>query len=139
MTEQTQERLYTIHNSEKCFRFKEEAFENHAPRHKGIYELVSFDQNQNPTVLFVGAAFDKTVKESLEAHHNGTLEPKAADLLKKHGNLYFDYLSEMKNVKTADDAQDVYWWLIQKYKPQYNDLNTKNSGRPGEIKVTEHE
>ena len=54
-------KTYHISNSEKCFRFKPDAFCNHAPPNKGIYELVTFDEQQNPVVLFVGAALDKRI------------------------------------------------------------------------------
>jgi uracil-DNA glycosylase len=62
---ETIEKTYHIRNSEKCFRFKPDAFCSHAPPNKGIYELVTFDQNQNAKVLFVGAAFEKGILASL--------------------------------------------------------------------------
>ena len=140
MSTDTQDRTFIVRNSEKCFRFKDEAIINHAPPHKGIYELVTFDENQKPEVLYVGAAFDKNINECLEGHANGSLEPKASDLLEKHPNLYFDFLTQMTHAKTVDDAQDVHWWLVQKYKPKYNDVNNiQNSGRAGAIKAVEED
>ncbi len=97
---------------------------------------MTFDENQNPKVLFVGAAFEKGILESLEAHAAGTIEPKANDLLAKFPNLYFDYLTEM-DAKTKEDAQDIYWWLIQKHKPPFNDLSTPHSARYEKIDVVE--
>src|SRR5437899_3066456 len=129
------EKTYRVRNSEKCFRFKPEALAAHAPDHRGIYELVTFDENQNPRVLYVGAAFEKGIQSCLEGHADGTLTPPAADLLTKHSNLYFDYLTEM-DAKSMEDAQDVYWWLVQKYGPLYNDKNAvHHSGRYESIHV----
>jgi hypothetical protein len=137
MTSSQDVRSYHIRNSEKCYRFKPEAIVNHAPHNKGIYELVTFDDNQNPTVLYVGAAFEKTMNECLEGHLNGTLQPIAHDLFGRYPNLYFDFIAEM-NAKSLDDAKDIYWWLVNKYKPEYNDLAaTSHSGRDGEITVDE--
>src|SRR5260221_7243390 len=136
MSNSTSERVYQIRHSEKCFRFKPDAFASHAPPNKGIYELVTFDENQHAQVLFVGAAFDKTILESLEGHALGTLAPSADELFVKHPNLYFDYLSEM-TAKTLDDARDVVWWLVNKHKPPYNASDVRPSERPGEIRVVE--
>jgi hypothetical protein len=131
------DRTYHIRNSEKCFRFKEEAFCNHAPQNKGIYELVTFDENQNPKVLYVGAAFDKGILQCLEAHAAGTLQPASKDIFATHPNLYFDYIATW-DAKSMDDAQDVYWWLIQKHRPPYNDVaNVKPSAREGNVTVIE--
>src|SRR5687767_7124051 len=106
--ETTADRQYRIRNSEKCFRFKPEAFSNHAPANRGIYELVTFDEHQKAQVLYVGAAFDKTILECLEGHALGNLAPAASDLFETYPNLYFDYIAEM-NAKSQDDAQDIYW------------------------------
>ena len=102
----TTDRNYTIRNSEKCFRFKPDAFVNHAPGYKGIYELVTFDEKQNAKVLYVGAAFDKSIRDCLEGHALGTIAPTADKLFAEFPNLYFDYIAEM-NAKSLDDAQDV--------------------------------
>lgn len=139
MSVETNEKTYHIRNSEKCFRFKADAFCNHAPANKGIYELVTFDANHNPQVLFVGAAFEKGILESLEAHAAGTLPPASSDIFAKYSNLYFDYLTQL-DAKTKEDAQDIYWWLIQKHRPPYNDVpNIKHSGRYQSIQVVEEE
>lgn len=132
-------RRYRIRNSEKCFRFKPDAFAAHAPRNKGIYELVTFDAAQNAKVLYVGAAFDNTIFDCLSAHASGAAEPRAADLLAAHGNLYFDYIAEW-DVKTRDDAQDVYWWLVQKHRPPHNNVaGTSPSERPGTVVVIDED
>jgi hypothetical protein len=137
MSTETTAKTYHVANSEKCFRFKPDAFCNHAPTNKGIYELVTFDENQNPIVLFVGAAFDQGILASLEAHAAGTLKPTSDEIFAAYPNLYFDYLTEM-DAKSQEDAQDIYWWLVQKHKPRYNDVaGTKNSGRYLQVDVVE--
>ncbi|MCG3205954.1 MAG: hypothetical protein KCHDKBKB_02680 [Elusimicrobia bacterium] len=138
MSTETTQRTYHIRNSEKCFRFKPEAFCSHAPANRGIYELVTFDNQQNAKVLYVGAAFEKGILECLEAHAAGRLAPSSTELLAHYPNLYFDYLVET-DARTIEDAQDVYWWLVQKHRPPYNDLNVQNSGRFQEINVVEEE
>jgi hypothetical protein len=137
MATEIRERTYHVRNTEKCFRFKPEAFENHAPENKGIYELVTFDSAQNPKILFIGAAFEKGIKQSLEEHAAGTMAPIAAEIMREHPNLYFDYLTEM-DARTKEDAQDIYWWLVQKNNPPFNDAEkTKHSGRYDTISVVE--
>lgn len=137
MSVETNERTYRVRNSEKCYRYKPEAFLSHAPENRGIYELVTFDENQNAKVLYVGAAFGEGIRACLERHQAGTLAPHASELLEKHPNLYFDYLSEM-DAKSQDDAQDIYWWLVQKHRPPYNDVGaTKPSGRYASVNVVE--
>ena len=130
-------KTYRVRNSEKCFRFKPEAFSNHAPDRLGIYELVTFDEKQNPIVLYVGAAFDRGIKSCLEAHADGSLTPSAGEIFGKHANLYFDYL-EQTDAKTKEDAQDIHWWLVNKHKPPFNDSSSiDHSGRFDSIKVIE--
>ncbi len=139
MSADTEVRKFFIKSSEKCYRFKPEAFCNHAPTNKGIYELVTFDEKQNPLVLYVGQAFDKNIRECLEAHAAGTKLPSAEQLFGAHENIYFDYIVNW-NAKSVEDATDVYWWLVQKHKPVFNDVaNVTPSGRPGTIEVSELE
>ena len=127
-------RRFTIKNSEKCFRFKPDAFESHAPDHPGVYELVTFEEGQNAKVLYVGAAFDASIRQCLEEHADGRRQPCAEDLLKAHPNLYFDYIADW-NAKSRDDAEDVWRWLIQRHQPPYNPAPPP--GRPGAVDVTE--
>ena len=130
-------KTYHVRNSEKCFRFKPDAFCSHAPPNKGIYELVTFDDKQNAVVLFVGAAFEKGILASLEGHAAGTQTPTSTELFAAFPNLYFDYLIEM-DAKTAEDAQDIYWWLVQKHKPRFNNIEAiSHSGRYTSIHVVE--
>jgi hypothetical protein len=137
MTTMPSERTYHIKTTDRCFRFKPDAFCAHAPTNRGIYELVTFDENKNPVILYVGAAFEKGILECLEAHAAGTLDPSATTLFAKYPNLYFDYLTEM-DAKTKEEAQDVWWWLVQKHRPPYNNLEeTKHSSRYHAINVIE--
>src|SRR5689334_22211659 len=121
MSTETTTKTYHIRNSEKCFRFKPDAFCSHAPPNKGIYELVTFDDKQNAVVLYIGAAFEKGILASLEAHAAGAMKPSSDEIFAAYPNLYFDYITEM-DAKTQQDAQDIYWWLVQKHKPRYNDI-----------------
>ena len=42
------------------------------------------------------------------------------------------------DAKSQDDAQDIYWWLVQKHKPRYNNIaDIKHSGRYQNIDVVE--
>jgi hypothetical protein len=137
MEQTTSRKTYHVRNSEKCFRFKPEAFFNHAPERLGIYELVTFDDKQNAVVLYVGAAFERGIRACLEAHADGTLPPTADEILARHPNLYFDYL-EQTDAKTREDAQDIVWWLVNKHKPAYNDTTAvRHSGRYNAIDVIE--
>ena len=139
METKTETRTYHIKSSEKCYRFKPDAFCSHAPASKGIYELVTFDEAHNPKILYIGPAFEKGILESLEGHAMGTMKPTSEELFAAYPNLYFDYIADW-DARTLEDAQDVYWWLIQKYKPAYNDVPTiQHSGRPGTIHVFDAE
>jgi hypothetical protein len=133
------DKTYTIMNSEKCYRFKPDAFCSHAPENRGIYELVTFNEKQEQQVLFVGAAFSKGIRASLEGHADGTISPDGRALIEKHGNLYFDYLIRL-DAKSQEDAQDIYWWLVQKHKPLYNNIaDISHSNRYNTINVVEQE
>jgi len=132
-----EKKVFTIHTSEKCYRFKPEALETHAPPNKGIYELVTFDENQAPKVLYIGGAFDKTIRECLEAHAQGTLEPTASKLFESHPDLYFDFIVDW-DAKTLEDALAIHAWLIRKYQPPYNkDTPSPGGLQEGDIEVIE--
>ena len=108
----------------------------HAPQRKGLYELVTFDENQNPKVLFVGAAFKTTIFDALQGHAEGRVSPAANALMTEHPNLYFDYIAEW-DAKSEEDARDIYWWLVQKHRPPHNDPAVSHSGRFEKIHVVE--
>lgn len=139
MTTETKEKTYHVQNSEKCYRFKPDAFCSHAPVNKGIYELVTFDENQTAKVLYVGAAFEKGIRECLEGHADGSRAPAAAEIMSTYTNLYFDYLTAM-DAKTVEDAQDIFWWLVNKHQPPFNNIKSiHHSGRYETINVIESE
>ena len=52
---------FGIWQSERSYRFKEEAIYNHAPENPGIYELVTFDDEQNPKVVYADWVKEKTI------------------------------------------------------------------------------
>lgn len=123
-------RTYRIAMSDRCFRFKPDALQNHAPARPGVYEFVTFDaKGTEGKVVFVGIA-ETSIQASLAAHLEGTAGPKAADLFKKYPDaVYFDYI-QGSDAKTLDDLKDVAGILIGKHRPEFNDLNAiPTSGR----------
>lgn len=129
-------KTYKIFNSEKCYRFKPDALPAHAPNILGIYELVTFDQNQNAQVIYIGLAH-QSIALHLDEHLRGAREPKVADLLQKFPNLYFD-LVFCREAQSPQDWQDIYWALLRKYQPPYNDSKqTTHSNRYSSIQLTE--
>ena len=132
-------KTYRIRNSERCFRFKPDAFAAHAPPRLGVYELVTFDEKQQAKVLYVGAAFDQGIQACLEGHASGARSPAAADLFASHPNLYFDYIAEW-DAKSRQDAEDIHWWLVRKHNPPYNDAAAiRPSGRYADVNVIEED
>ena len=65
---------------------------NHAPQKMGIYEFVSFDEQQKPKVVFASLVTDTTIFKALFEHWEGNRQPAAQDLLKRLPNLYFSYV-----------------------------------------------
>ena len=126
---------FGIWQSEKSFRFKEEAFENHAPQYSGIYELVTFDAQQNANVLYADWVKDKTIYEALYEHFRGERQPAAQDLLAKYPNLYFSFIVD-SDAKTPEDMQDLFYGVVQADKPVFVDPATvKPTGRYSSITV----
>jgi hypothetical protein len=126
---------FDIWNSEKSFRYKEEALFNHAPQVPGIYQIVTFDEAQNPKVVYMDLTQGDTIFNALDAHWRGAKQPAAQDLLAKYPNLYFSFIVQ-SNAKTPEDQQDLFWALAQQDKPELQDLSQiKHSGRYSEITV----
>ncbi len=126
---------FGIWQSEKSFRFKEEAFENHAPQTGGIYELVTFDAEQNARVLFADWTKEKSIYEALYEHFRGEKKPAAQDLLSRYPNLYFSYIVD-SDAKTPEDMQDLFYGLVQADKPELVDAATvKPTGRYSSVRV----
>src|SRR5690349_4169258 len=124
-----QVKTFEIWQSERSYRFKEDAFHNHAPQTPGIYELVTFDAHQNAQVLWAALTDDKSIYDALYEHFNGERQPTADDLLAKYPNLYFSFIVE-SNAATPEDQKDLFWALVQQDKPALLDPSTvKPTGR----------
>ena len=131
------EKIFDIWNSPKSYRYKEEAILNHAPQVPGIYELVTFDEQQNAQVLYVGWVSDRSIYDALFEHWNGDREPKAQDLLNKYPNLYFSFIMEA-DAKSPEDWKDLFWAISQTDKPALQDWKSlKHSGRYTAISAKE--
>lgn len=130
-----EEKLFEIWQSERSFRFKEEALVNHAPHTPGIYELATFDEQGNGKFVYAGLTTDRSIFDALTEHWDGRREPKCEDLFKKYPNLYFSYVVE-SNAKSPEDMQDLFWAMMQNDKPELLDWAAlRNSGRFASIKV----
>jgi len=114
------EKTFDIWNAPKSYRYKEEAILNHAPQIPGIYELVTFDEQQNGQVLYVGLTTDRSIYDALFEHWNGDKEPKAQDLLAKYPNLYFSFVME-SDAQSPEDWKDLFWAISQADKPSLQD------------------
>ena len=122
--------------SEKCFRFKPDALPSHAPQKPGVYEFVTFDENRNPMVLFVGLALDKTVYDCLSAHMMGSLEPTASQLFGAAKDVYFDYVADA-DIEALDDLKDIAGYYVSKHKPRFNTAPAPSSGKYASVSVEE--
>ena len=121
--------------SERCFRYKEEAMHNHAPQKSGIYEFVTFDEQQKPKVVFASLVTDATIFKALFEHWEGNRKPAVQDLLKQLPNLYFSYVVE-SDAQTPEDLQDLFYGIVQEDKPETTEpAVVKPTGRYSEIKV----
>jgi len=131
------EKIFDIWNAPKSYRYKEEAILNHAPQTPGIYELVTFDDQQNAQVLYVGLVEDRTIYDALFEHWNGDREPKAQELLKKYPNLYFSFIVEA-NAQSPEDWKDLFWAMCNADKPSLQDWKSlTHSGRYTTIEAKE--
>lgn len=113
---------FEIWSSERSYRFKEEAIHSHAPQAPGIYELVTFDKNQNGSVVFMGLTLDKPLFAVLYEHWRGERQPAVRDLLAKYPNLYFSFVAE-SSAQGDDDWKDLFWAMCQAEKPLLMDLS----------------
>ncbi len=130
-------RTFEIWSSERSYRYKEEAMHNHAPHTPGIYELVTFDAQQNGQVLYAALTTDKPIFAALYEHWDGKRQPAVQDLLQKYPNLYFSFVVD-SDAKTPEDLQDLFWGVVQNDKPILVDpASVQHSGRYSEIKVKE--
>jgi hypothetical protein len=126
---------FGIWNSERSFRYKEEALYSHAPQTPGIYQIVTFDEQQNAKVVFMDLATDKSIFDSLYEHWRGEKQPTVQSLLSKYPNLYFSYVVD-SDAKTPEDQKDLFWAMAQQDKPELVDWkNLPNTGRYSDIRI----
>lgn len=128
-------REFGIWQSERSYRFKEDALYNHAPQTPGIYELVTFDAEQNAKVVFADWTKDKSIFDSLFEHWRGEKNPTVEELLARYPNLYFSFIVD-SDAATPEDMQDLFYAIVQSDKPELTDpASIKPTGRYTEIKV----
>jgi excinuclease UvrABC nuclease subunit len=130
------DRTFRVMMSERCFRFKPDALPSHAPQKPGVYEFVTFDENKNAVVLFVGTALDKTVYDCLSAHLQGQMEPTAAQLFGAAKDVYFDYVADA-DIEAIDDLKDIAGAFVAKHKPRFNSGPAPTSGKYSKVTVEE--
>lgn len=126
---------FEIWTSERSYRFKEDAFQNHAPQTPGIYQLVTFDEQQTPRVVYMALAEKESIFDALYAHFRGEREPTMEMLLSRYPNLYFSYVVD-SNAQGPEDMKDLFWAMVQADKPiEPNPATVTNTGRYTEITV----
>jgi hypothetical protein len=120
---------FEVWMSERSYRYKEEALYSHAPQKPGIYQMVTFDAEQNGTILYIGLTLEKSVFDALYEHWRGDRQPTVQDLLAKYPNLYFGFVVD-SDARDVEDLKDLYWAMLQQEKPTLMDISTvKNTGR----------
>jgi hypothetical protein len=135
VTTATTHREFGIWQSERSYRFKEEAIHNHAPENPGIYELVTFDDKQDAKVVYADWVQNKTIFESLFEHLKGEKKPTVQELLAKYQNLYFSFIVD-SDASTPEDMQDLFYAIVQSDKPELVDAAAvKPTGRYAKITV----
>ena len=126
---------FGIWQSERSYRFKEEALYNHAPQTPGIYELVTFDDQQNAKVVLAEWTKDQSIFDALFGHWRGDKKPSVQELLARYPNLYFSFIVDC-DASTPEDMQDLFYAIVQSDKPELTDAGSvKPTGRYSEIKV----
>jgi len=131
------EKTFSMWIAPKSYRYKEEAILNHAPQTPGIYQIVTFDAEQNAQVLYAGLVLDRTIYDALFEHWNGDRDPKAQELLAQYPNLYFSFVIEA-DAETPEDWKDLYWAICQTDKPSLQDLSTiQHTGRYTKVDARE--
>ena len=120
--------------SDRCFRFKPDALFSHAPASPGVYEFVTFDSAQNPKVVFVGLALERSIRDCLQEHLDGTRKPAGSELFSRYPNLYFDYV-ERASIGSPEEWGPVAEALRHKHKPELNEANPAES--PVELREVE--
>ncbi|MDP3542278.1 MAG: hypothetical protein Q8T11_07415 [Elusimicrobiota bacterium] len=129
-------RKFRIAMSERCFRFKPDALPSHAPHKPGVYEFVTFDEQKNPVVLFVGLALTGSVYEALAAHMDNKAAPTANELFAAAKDVYFDYVASA-DITDVDELKDIAGVFIARHKPRFNAGPAPASGRHESVEVEE--
>jgi len=129
-------RTFKVLMSERCFRFKPDALPSHAPQKPGVYEFVTFDEQRNAQVLFVGLALKGTVYDALGEHMAGKASPTAAELFAAAKDIYFDYVAQA-DIDSVEDLKDIAGALIGRHRPRFNTGEAPASGRYGSVAVEE--
>jgi len=120
-------------DGQRSFRYKEEALYSHAPQTPGIYQLVTFDEQQNGVILYIGLASEKTIFDALYEHWRGDRQPTVQDLLAKYPNLILG-MSLKADIKDKDDLKDLYWAMSRRKNLPCRILKAfSTSGRYSEI------
>lgn len=129
-------RKFRIAMSERCFRFKPDALPNHAPHKPGVYEFVTFDEQRNPIVLFVGLALTGSVYEALAAHMDNKAAPTANELFAAAKDVYFDYVASA-DIQDVEELKDIAGAFVAKHKPRFNTGPAPTSGKHAAVEVEE--
>src|SRR5262245_41731510 len=108
MTAAAASKHFDVWMAERSFRYRGEPLYSHAAQKRGIYQLVTFDEHQNGSILYMGLALEKSVFDVLYEHWRGERKPTVQDLLSKYPNLYFGYVAE-SNASSAEDLKDLFW------------------------------
>ena len=130
------DRKFRVVMSERCFRFKPDALPSHAPQKPGVYEFVTFDEQKNPIVLYVGLALDKTVYDCLSGHMTGSQKPTSAELFGAAKDVYFDYVADA-DIDELDDLKDIAGAFVSQHKPRFNQGPAPSSGKYTAVKVVD--
>ena len=133
MTPATTPKQFEVWMAERSYRFKEEALYSHAPQTPGIYQLVTFDAQQNGTILYMGLALDRSIFDALYDHWRGDRRPAVLELQARYPNLYFGYVAD-SNAKSLEDLKDLFWAMVQAEKPTLMDpAAIQHTGRYSDI------
>ena len=129
-------RKFRIAMSDRCFRFKPDALPSHAPHKPGVYEFVTFDEQRNPVVLYVGLALTGSVHDALAAHMDNKLAPTANELFAAAKDVYFDYVASA-DIEDAEELKDIAGAFIAKHKPCFNTGPLPASGKHASVEIEE--
>src|SRR5271157_4865404 len=101
-----EKRVFKITMSERCYRFKSDALESHAPHQPGVYEFVMFNEQMEPVVLFVGLAYPGTIYDALTGHLLGDLRPSPKLLFETSKDIYFDFIASA-DIESPEEYKDI--------------------------------